>query len=487
MLLNLLARFIKSHKVSSLFNINKMSMYDGPIVVILGATGAGKSKLALDIASRLNGEIINADSMQVYKGLDIVTNKVTPEELKICKHHLIGFLSPLQEYTVIDFQRQALKAIEKIQCRRKLPIICGGTNYYIEAILWEFLTPTNKEQLRIDDTSVRQIDDNSKKELEVLSSTELYEILDKADPERALSLHPHDRRKIIRSIEVYRQSGQKHSDILKLQTGDQRIGGPLLFENTCLIYVDCDKEILNERINKRVDKMVETGLIDELKLFHKDYNKDRLQSGLQADYERGIFQSIGFKEFHDYLTKEVSDNNERNVLLNESIERMKISTRQYAKYQRKWIRNRIVNRENGLPVYAVDSSDPSIWDKTALFSSLKLLHTALQWGEWVENINKNNDIFKLEELKNIVNIEPMTAESNTDLSPRVKRVCHICNGQIFITDKEWQIHITSKRHKKIQASQKRKLKNTVNILSNHEKQLQKKAKETPTESTANDE
>ncbi|KAH7974554.1 hypothetical protein HPB49_016563 [Dermacentor silvarum] len=251
-----------------------------PLVVVLGATGTGKSKLAIEIASRFNGEIISADSMQVYKSLDIITNKVTQAEREAAPHHLLDFLDPLSNFTVADFQSKALGVISNLANSNKLPIIVGGTNYYIESLLWKILVrPENKpdDQLTFDSNRVllRDVINSfleSKTDVDCESNTAatallndvpddaslgdvstecLYKCLEMVDPERAVRLHP--------------------------------------------------KDLLDERLDARVDDMIAAGLIKEMEEFHERYNKHRIDHNLEADYTKGIFQSIGFKEFHRYL------------------------------------------------------------------------------------------------------------------------------------------------------------------------------------------
>ncbi|XP_042878743.1 tRNA dimethylallyltransferase-like [Penaeus japonicus] len=399
-----------------------------PIVVVLGATGTGKSKLALEIASRFKGEIISADSMQVYKGLDIVTNKVTTEEQAQVQHHLLDFVDPLSRYTVVDFRNAALPVVEKLLAQSKMPVIVGGTNYYIESLLWNVLVdslPASEEKSSAPEKlvydrdkefyvqsakrnasggskdgdesawkksklnsgavlgsecsvdggggddgddgccgpkSVESVDNNNsigsaKESGDVLCegdakenepsggkgnclgnekseddsdderekgkvegegdsakcavwqdtdipTEELYQMLQEVDPDAAAQYHPNNRRKIIRSLQVWEQTGRRHSEVLREQQeqeGGSRLGGALRYPSTVILWVTCDQDVLDQRLDRRVDDMIERGLLQELKDFHADYNKQRLKEGQLADYTKGIFQSIGFKEFHQYL------------------------------------------------------------------------------------------------------------------------------------------------------------------------------------------
>ncbi|XP_014213213.2 tRNA dimethylallyltransferase-like [Copidosoma floridanum] len=169
-----------------------------PVLVILGATGSGKSKLGIELARRFSGEIISADSMQVYKGLDIVTAKVTKEEQAQAVHHMIDINDPLKEYTVVDFRNKALSIMDSMIKSKKTPIIVGGTNYYIESLIWQTLVDNPKRAGGDDEDSgldeslikVRRIDGSS--------NEELHKKLMQVDPDMALRVHPNNRRKVIR-------------------------------------------------------------------------------------------------------------------------------------------------------------------------------------------------------------------------------------------------------------------------------------------------
>lgn len=271
-----------------------------------------------------------------------------------------------------------------------------------------------------------------------MSSTGLHELLEKVDAVRALRLHPSDRRKVIRSIEIFRQTGVKHSDLLRSQAEDRRYGGPLLYRNIRFIWVQCDEEVLKERVEKRVDKMLEAGLLSELHDFHKEYNESRLNKDDPPEYEHGIFQSIGFKEFHKYLTEDHCEE-EKAKCLSDSIARMKLSTWQYAKYQTKWLRKRLVNRQDSADVYAVDSTLPTSWKESVYYPSLKILKSTIEWGNFVDGINLNSPIFAITEVRNAKQLEPIPRTQQTfDDTPRIKRSCALCGGKIFLSDNEWE-------------------------------------------------
>ena len=367
-----------------------------PILVILGATGAGKSQLALELAHKFGGEIISADAMQMYKGLDIVTNKVTDEEQQLVKHHMINILDPLCHNNVVDFRNKSLPVIEKLLSENKIPVICGGTNYYIESLLFKILVDEDLplivggkrviDDIIAADNQVTNSDPNQYENCDSLRINDvdwsnddgsiptrlLYSTLQSVDPDRGSVLHPKERRKIWRSLQVFARTGTTHSQLLHSKEGDSESGfcGGLRFDisRICVIEVWSEQEVLEQRCNKRVDKMMKRGLVKELQDFHENYNKLRAQSGNldSLHYHKGIWQSIGFKEFHNYLllSDEARKSAEGQTLFDECVERMKISTRQYSRRQAKWIRRRfLTNIRDSPPVYRVDSSDPSLWSQ----------------------------------------------------------------------------------------------------------------------------
>uniref|UniRef100_A0A8C6PG42 tRNA dimethylallyltransferase n=1 Tax=Nothobranchius furzeri TaxID=105023 RepID=A0A8C6PG42_NOTFU len=249
------------------------------LVVILGATGTGKSKLAIEVGKRLKGEIISADSMQVYQGLDIITNKVTAEERAQCRHHMISFVDPLMSsYTVVDFRNKALALIDDMHSRNKLPIIVGGTNYYIESLLWRVLLDTGQENKDHGVTGEQAGD--RKVELERLEGAELHKRLAKVDPKMAAMLHPNDKRKIARSLQIHEKTGIPHSLWLeeqREQEGGDDLGGPLRYPDACIFWLHADLEALDKRLDGRVDEMLSAGLIQELRDFHIRYNQQKVQ------------------------------------------------------------------------------------------------------------------------------------------------------------------------------------------------------------------
>ncbi|CAF99470.1 unnamed protein product, partial [Tetraodon nigroviridis] len=398
------------------------------LVVILGATGTGKSKLAIEIGKRFQGEIISADSMQVYRGLDIITNKVTAAERAQCPHHMMSFVDPLvSSYTVVNFRNKALSLIDDMRSRNKLPIIVGGTNYYIESLLWKVLLDAGEGA---DSASGAEGAPDRKSELEKLDGAELHRRLAEVDPEMASMLHPNDRRKVARSLQIQEETGIPHTRWLeeqREQEGGDGLGGPLRFPDPCIFWLHADMDVLDKRLDARVDEMLSAGLIDELQDFHARFNQHKVQNHSQ-NYQHGIFQSIGFKEFHDYLTvPECTTKQEKDLLRDKGIEALKIATKRYARKQNKWVRNHFLKRpaENVPSVYGLDVTDVSRWERTVLSPALQVL----------ERLSKGEE----------PPVSPLRAQEPEQRNKRSRHTCDLCD-KLVIGDLEWTAHLKSKKH-----------------------------------------
>lgn len=442
-----------------------------PVVVVLGCTGTGKSKLALDIARRFNGEVINADSMQVYKGLDIITNKVSTAEMEGITHHVMDFVDPLEDYTVVHFQREALPIIDELREKGKLPVIVGGTNYYIESLLWKVLVAhqssspddgqrSNVMTPRTCITSLRQttssvdgeghrgsrFDLTLRSDLEVFSNSCLYKRLQDVDPEMAQRVHPNNRRKILRSLEVFDKYGTTLTKILKEQKsakGGSSLGGPLRFPNSCILWLQCEQNVLDKRLDDRVDDMIKRGLIQELIDFHLHFNQQRVLDQRVADYTRGIFQCIGFKEFHSYLllTNEERQTVEAEKLFREGVDTLKLVTRRYARKQIKWITNRFLRCPDRQvpPVYALDATDPTDWETAILLPATEILTALTQ--------NKTPAIL------------PLAVQHMNNIDKHKQTYCEVCQ-KILLGDLQWLAHIKSRKHNKLVQKQRKHLADT---------------------------
>ncbi len=277
-----------------------------PMIILTGPTAVGKTDLSIQLAKAMNGEIISADSMQVYRHMDIGSAKVTPEEMDGVPHHLIDVLEPEEEFNVVVFQKLAKEALTGIYERGHIPIIVGGTGFYIQALLYDIDFTENDG-----DTAIRR-------ELEKLAQTQgagcLHQMLQEIDPESAAAIHQNNVKRVIRAIEFYRQTGKKISLHNEQEREKQ---SPYQF----LYYVlDTDRKTLYERIDRRVDLMMEHGLVDEVKhLADMGCTRDMVS-----------MQGLGYKEILDYLSGEIP--------LEEAVYILKRDTRHFAKRQITWFK-----------------------------------------------------------------------------------------------------------------------------------------------------
>ena len=274
------------------------------LLVIAGPTAVGKTKLGIECAKLFNGEIISADCMQVYKKLDIGTAKASPDEQVQAVHHMIDFVEPTENFDVAQFKEQAQTLINEISSRGKLPIVVGGTGMYIESLLYpfEFCNSEKNEQIR----------DKYKKLLNEKGNQYIYDLLAKIDPKTAQKLHPNDTKRVIRALEIYDTTGKQKSE--QVQEKISKYDFKLLFLNT-------DREVLYDRINKRVDIMLNQGLENEV--------KSLLSAGITKESQ--CFQGIGYREFFDYFDKKIS--------YDELVSKIKQDSRNYAKRQITWFRH----------------------------------------------------------------------------------------------------------------------------------------------------
>lgn len=276
-----------------------------PLLCIVGPTASGKTGLSVELAKRHNGEIVSCDSMQIYKGMDIATAKVTSEEACGIPHHLIDFLDVGENFSVSDYVNLAHKVIEEIHSRDKLPVLVGGTGLYYSSLVGNITFSDEKinEDLRAEL--------NARYECE--GGGELLKELAEFDPKMAETLHPNNRKRIIRAIEIYRNTGVTMSEQL---ARSREIPSPYNCLTICLMYKDRQK--LYDRINLRVDKMLEVGLLEEARDFYS------LNTGKTAS------AAIGIKEFKPYF--------DGMCTLEEATEKLKRETRRYAKRQLTWFR-----------------------------------------------------------------------------------------------------------------------------------------------------
>jgi len=272
------------------------------IIIISGPTAVGKTKLSIELAQKFNGEIINADSIQIYKGLNIGSAKITEDEKQGIAHHLIDFLSPFDTYSVGDYVKNAKNIISDIISRKKTPIIVGGTGLYISSLLFEIGSTCGKDE---------KYREKLEKYIQNNSLDNLYVKLQEIDPESAEKIHPHQKDRIIRALEIYHLTGKKKSE--------QKNSTESNYDYLLFGLYD-DREIVYDRINKRVDKMLEDGLLEEV--------KNLINLGITKTNQ--CSEAIGYKEPYEYLTGNISKE--------EFVEKLKQNTRNYAKRQITWLK-----------------------------------------------------------------------------------------------------------------------------------------------------
>ena len=229
------------------------------VIVIGGPTASGKSKLAVELAKRINGEIISADSMQIYKEMNIGTAKVTEEEMQGIKHYMLDIINPDERYSVSAYKKMAEECIEQILKKGKTPIICGGTGLYIDCLIYgiEFIDEELDEEYR------NQLNDIAEKE----GLEKLYEKAIEIDPEAMKKISKNDKKRIIRVLEIFHKTGKTKTQ----QDFESRKNG--VKYNYKMFAINMDREVLYDKINKRVDKMLEEGLVEEVKNILKKYDK----------------------------------------------------------------------------------------------------------------------------------------------------------------------------------------------------------------------
>ena len=275
-----------------------------PLVVLTGPTAVGKTDASIGLAKALGGEIISADSMQVYQYMDIGSAKVRPEEMEGIPHFLVDELKPWEEFHVVRFQQMAKAAMEGIYARGHIPIVVGGTGFYIQALLYDI------------DFSENDGDDSYRRELEQIAGrqgkTALHERLRAVDPASALQIHENNVKRVIRALEFYHQTGQRISEHNERERQKE---SPYRF---VYFVLNDDRKRLYERIDSRVDRMLEDGLVDEVAALR--------DMGCKRDMVS--MQGLGYKEIFAYLDGELS--------LEEAIYRLKRDTRHFAKRQYTW-------------------------------------------------------------------------------------------------------------------------------------------------------
>ena len=275
------------------------------VIVIGGPTASGKTALSIELAKKIDGEIVSADSMQIYKDMSIGTAKPTIEEIGDVKHYMLDFVSPDTRYSVSQYKEDAINCIEKIIKKGKTPIVVGGTGLYIDSLIYGI----EYQEITID-TEYR---DQLNKQADSGNLHELYEEACKIDPEAMKIISPNDKKRIIRVLEIYKQTGKTKTE-QNIESRKKEVPYDYI-----MFAINMDREKLYERINKRVDIMLENGLIEEVQALINKY--DNIKTAMQG---------LGYKEVVQYLNNELTKE--------EMIDKIKMESRRYAKRQLTWFR-----------------------------------------------------------------------------------------------------------------------------------------------------
>lgn len=401
--------------------------------------------------------------MQLYAGLPIITNKVSVEEQQGIPHHLLGCIGlHEQPWVVGTFVKKALATIEEIRSRGKLPILVGGTHYYTQSLLFN-------DRLADEDgqgEKVQFVTDTKERWPILQQPTEvLLQELKKVDPTMADRWHPNDRRKIQRSLEVYLQTGKKASEIYAEQRernngglhtdGEDApvIDGPTMRFPNLLFWVHADNDRLRERLDNRVDKMLEQGLLKEAQALNAFANGETA-NGRPVDETRGIWVSIGYKEFKAYTQAlEMNNTNHEQLekLKSEALERTRIATRQYAKRQLRWIRIKLVNglsqANASQNLYLLDGSEISSFDQDVVAPAFELTQNFLSAAPMPDPTSVSDTA-----------AEMLVPKRDYDLSATpekwTRQHCERC-GVTCVTEEQWALHVRSKAHRKLLSRSKR--------------------------------
>ncbi|RAL07740.1 tRNA dimethylallyltransferase [Aspergillus homomorphus CBS 101889] len=447
------------HQLFSTFSCSQPVMKK-PLIAVIGATGTGKSKLAVDLASRFNGEIINGDAMQMYRGLPIITNQIPLEERNGIPHHLLSCVEIEEEpWWIGRFKQESLRLIDQIHAKGKLPILVGGTHYYTQAVLF------NDQLVDADQDSVNDVavfrEGNSDKD-----SPTKWPILDAApevvlqklrevDPVMADRWHPNEARKIRRSLEIYLQTGRPASEVYTEQEqlkradtarDDFSLGAGRLRYPTMIFWVHSEKQTLNARLEKRVGAMIDQGLMDEARRMF-DFAQEKQAQGNPIDHTRGVWISIGYKElapYFDAFYKGSMSPLELEALKQSCVDSIMSATRQYAMSQIKWIRNKlwraVADADATNRLFILDSTNVEAWEEAITKPSEILVRALL-------NDEPTPDPKSLSDLARFI-LSAKEAQPQRDSTSLLKcMTCKVCN-KIMQGEEQWEIHLNGNAHKR---------------------------------------
>ncbi|KAG4305517.1 hypothetical protein PORY_001073 [Pneumocystis oryctolagi] len=456
-------------------------------LAVVGATGTGKSRLAAALAAALGGEVVNSDALQVYRGAEVLTNKGCVRGDVV--HHLVGTVGWEEGYDVQRYEREALGVVGRLQRAGRLPVVAGGTHYYTQAILFENTLLDGGGAAGGAARSARSAG-SALASLESLSTAALYARLNQVDPVIAQRWHPHDRRRIARSLEIFLSTGQRPSDLYQAQrqtepstrSGDrcqQAFCAHPRFK-TCVFWVYRELDVLDQFLDQRVEEMCASGALDDLHMLYSEWNarkqqqrEDTVQESLEfktkqgrsinnncisenveskdPDSFRGIWQAIGFKAFLPYLElPEDTIPSVKHAYFMRSIAAMQLSTRQYARKQIKWIRNKLyplcLSSGPDIRFYLLDATNLSDWE-----TRVQNLAITLATGYFLHDRQGPDPLSLSETAMRLLTSKPvLNYASQTELWKHyVCDVCKTSSGEPFIAIglPQWMTHVQGRRHR----------------------------------------
>ncbi|CAK7266279.1 tRNA dimethylallyltransferase, mitochondrial [Sporothrix epigloea] len=473
-----------------------------PLIVVLGSTGTGKSDLAVELARRFDGEIINADAMQMYRGLPVTTNKISVEEQHGIPHHLLGTIGLHEPTWNVDrFRREASQIIQEIRDRKRLPIVVGGSQYYTDGLLFDHhLVERENDGQKSDEDRDASLQDHTKTFPILNESTPvLLAELARVDPVMAAKWHPQDRRKIQRSLTIFLTTGRRASDIYaeqqqrredrdraqevarqqqqqqQQQPPPPQKGG--LKDWPCLLlWVYAKPDVLNARLDARIETMIERGLETETNEMFTMLQACAA-NGVVVDRTRGIWQSIGFKEMEPYVEakraaaeaeKENGDQQDEQdgqqgrktelvKLREKGLDGIKYGTRRYARYQLRWIKHQTISYLADIHaldrLYLLDSTDRSQWQKNVAETGVQLTRTFLEAG--LAGLPAPVDVSETAREVLTTTISASRMKLQLDRVAEQKQTCVICHVTL-LTEDQWKLHMRSSRHRRTLTRHKRR-------------------------------
>lgn len=388
--------------------------------------------------------------MQMYEGLPVITNQMSPEEQRGVPHHLIGNIGLREDpWTILEFRREASRIISEIRARGKLPIVVGGSAYYIDGLLFDNRLVKDEPPAEIDPVPRDEL--LAKFPILFEPADVMLQKLHEVDPVMANRWHPKDIRKIRNSLQIYLTTGRRASDIYAEQQSRKasRATAESLDTHTpwnvLLFWLYARRDPLNERLDARVDKMLSRGLLDEISGVYEDY-RARLDSGESVDRARGIVQSIGFWQFEPYLRaikdKSPEDGPALAKLKAAGVEDTKTATRRYAKYQVRWLTMKTLAslRDEKLldRLFLLDATNVGVWNDEVARKGVELTRAFITG----EQLPKPVDVSETAR-----EVLTSTVERSSHQETPCNKTCDLCD-KTFLTEKEWQKHLKSNRHQK---------------------------------------